>query len=415
MKITLFFLALTFHFTNLIAQSSWYHLSSIEKTANSLKDLSEEENKFDSLIYKYNTQNISNAKISYLVFDVKPFNYAFFKIGEIDSLTFKSLAYNKDDYINPDFNWRLLCLRGKYLNKDIIILDLNMNHDFNDDEIFYIPEPNRLVDKEEKKLGLVYPPDTIYTSELVYDYKINNVIHHVPLKISFGVKTKFDTINQRIGLRDGVFFGYNELLFYKGEIGGDFVEITFRNVLPWQTEYLEIRIKSNNQTQSVITHESFKIGENILRIDSVDILNKRLMISSVVGDLKTKIHLLPIAFTGTQKQNTTHFLYHFWGSWCRPCIQNMGKLVSLNEKYQSINVVGIAVDNGKDVVAKAIKKNNLTWNHVLYDKEQAKIDEEVGATISAYPTYILTDNNYKILIKTGNLDEVIEKIKQIGL
>lgn len=83
-------------------------------------------------------------------------------------------------------------------------------------------------------------------------------------------------------------------------------------------------------------------------------------------------------------------LVNFWGTWCRPCLQEIPELVRLSAKYQKrgLEVVGVAVDSGKPADIRAfIVEHDMHYRIVLGDLSLVKRQFRVAG----FPTSILID------------------------
>ncbi|MBK7700610.1 MAG: hypothetical protein IPJ39_18750 [Saprospiraceae bacterium] len=74
--------------------------------------------------------DISNVKISRITFSLALSKYEDLINGEIKSTTSFSSVYDLGTYSRSDHKWQLFGLRGKIRNKEILIIDSNMNMDF---------------------------------------------------------------------------------------------------------------------------------------------------------------------------------------------------------------------------------------------------------------------------------------------
>ena len=95
---------------------------------------------------------------------------------------------------------------------------------------------------------------------------------------------------------------------------------------------------------------------------------------------------------------------NFWGTWCKPCEQEMPYMESRYIHYKNLDVEILAVNVGESGVAieSFVKKHGLTFP-VLKDKDQAVTE---AYDITPIPTSFLIDKNGKVLkVITGSMTE----------
>ena len=78
-----------------------------------------------------------------------------------------------------------------------------------------------------------------------------------------------------------------------------------------------------------------------------------------------------------------------------------------------LNIIGIAVDKNEDLVKKYIIENGMTWTNIFLDIKNINKGILEELKIQAYPTFILIDNEGKILYRgsTDSFDEMVQLIK----
>lgn len=97
-------------------------------------------------------------------------------------------------------------------------------------------------------------------------------------------------------------------------------------------------------------------------------------------------------------------LLDFWGSWCGPCRQSNPSLVKLYAKYKDkgFHILGLAVNDKEEKLAKAIKEDGITWRNVnLSQNENGSVLPTIYG-IRGVPSKFLIDPQGKIvLIEVG--------------
>lgn len=121
-----------------------------------------------------------------------------------------------------------------------------------------------------------------------------------------------------------------------------------------------------------------------------------------------------VLFENNQKLTKSDFanyditLIDYWSTTCKPCIQDLPKLVSLYEKYKDykVNFISITAEKQKDRIELAeniLKKNKVKWKYYVDTKEE--FPKKLNA--SGYPLQILVDRNGKIIDrKLGELEQI---------
>lgn len=113
-------------------------------------------------------------------------------------------------------------------------------------------------------------------------------------------------------------------------------------------------------------------------------------------------------------QNYQLTLIDYWATSCKPCIEDLPKLVKLYNKYKEkgINFISVADENEKqkkDLANKILTENKVTWkNYFDVNKEFPKKLNSKG-----YPLQILVDSNGKIVEKKyGGLEDIIKLLEK---
>lgn len=108
-------------------------------------------------------------------------------------------------------------------------------------------------------------------------------------------------------------------------------------------------------------------------------------------------------------------LIDYWATSCKPCIEDLPKLVKLYEIYKDkgVNIISVADENQKEKITLAkniLEKHNVTWTNYF----DLKKDFPKKLNAAGYPLQILVNSEGKIISrKYGELDKIDEEIKNM--
>jgi peroxiredoxin len=94
---------------------------------------------------------------------------------------------------------------------------------------------------------------------------------------------------------------------------------------------------------------------------------------------------------------------NFWGTWCKPCVEEMPALQAQSEKWKDKNVVVIGINAGEDImsVENFVKQANISFP-ILLDPNKVAV-QSYG--ISPLPTTLFVSSDGEIReIHLGGLD-----------
>lgn len=107
-------------------------------------------------------------------------------------------------------------------------------------------------------------------------------------------------------------------------------------------------------------------------------------------------------------------LVDFWASWCGPCRQENPNVVKLYQQYhgKGFEILGVSLDKDKEAWLKAIKDDNLTWNHVsdlqYWQNAAARL-----YGVNSIPQSFLLDKEGKIIAKGLRGEELAKKLAEL--
>lgn len=108
-------------------------------------------------------------------------------------------------------------------------------------------------------------------------------------------------------------------------------------------------------------------------------------------------------------------LLYFWTTWSLPSLEDVDRLKKLQEEHEKLAVVGVAIDANQGAVERMIARQQMSWK-TLYAATETKESEKPALQfkVMSFPTYILVNEEQKIVKRTHHLKEVVEVLNNLN-
>ncbi|MBK7700609.1 MAG: hypothetical protein IPJ39_18745 [Saprospiraceae bacterium] len=171
-------------------------------------------------------------------------------------------------------------------------------------------------------------------------------------------------------------------LKFEGDINKTKVNFLVEDALPWENSSLKVKVKiKDNNVQRLCQKDKFNLNGNYYSIDSIDIINSRLLLTnhhdentffSLEGpSVVNNKDIIKIDTLGIQNQ------YRI----C-PCMgilvftmSEESRLVTLQQSYNNVQFYGLCTDTSSEKCKKLMEENKIKWDNIFLDlKEFEKND-----------------------------------------
>jgi len=214
------------------------------------------------------------------------------------------------------------------------------------------------------------------------------------------------------GLRTGIWKDYLIASIVRNRVLDK--EETTVSLIGYCIELAQENIKSI-YTQQLLIAMLNKEKRSIIEQDNVDVsFDIALENFSSISESKLFAEIL--------EKNKGKVIYmDFWGTWCRPCIEQFPYAKELHSKFDAkdVSFVFLCCKSNEEVAKKIIKKYQLKGQHYLLNQKQYEYFEK-KFNIIGLPSYALIDKNGKVFSKNAprpafeNTSIVINKLLKVN-
>lgn len=323
---------------------------------------------------------------------------------------------------NPPIPQHTVVLVGNYKQAPIVIIDSNHNLDFSDDKRFFWKN-------QKAPLEFELPNSEYEEAKTMFNVRIKPIRNPEVLEKVKGFTTTNPTFNKnkpvhqdywwdidrinyrstisvlandsiRIGLVDGTGNGlFNDIKWDRILVGDKQKEFSNEELMG-DGYPLEEKLKIIINDKTYIVKEVEAGGKHIILEDS-DIEIRKLNEGSVIPNFSfNSISGGKYDLYSLSRENK-FVLLDFWGTWCKPCIENIPKLAAIHAKYEDIKIVGLISHDDNARATQFIEKNKITWLNGIATDEMLK-----ELFVQYFPRYILIDEDHKIVKFNANLVDI---------
>lgn len=161
------------------------------------------------------------------------------------------------------------------------------------------------------------------------------------------------------------------------------------------------------------------LDTNVAKVDYVSTLKEqvKVMKTVAVGQKAPDFTMNDVddkPVTLSSKVGSKLLLIDFWAGWCGPCRRENPNVVKIFNEFhkKGLDIIGISLDQTKEVWTRAIKDDKLTWTQVsdlrYWENAAAKL-----YAVTSIPSNFLLDDKGIIIARNLRGETLYNKVKEI--
>ena len=229
----------------------------------------------------------------------------------------------------------------------------------------------------------------LYTDKILQymQYYMNPEMQFSEDEMNAGFKKSVDTIMQKFGTNEET----KKFAIQYLQLG--FKEVGNEGILQYIDEtYAAVLAQCNDANLDKVAFEKRMEGYAAMKV------------GNQAPNIELKVNSPSASAVGLYDIVSEQTLVVFWASWCPHCMQEMPKLNEWAKEHPNTKVIAISLDDDETAYTEAIK-NFANLTHTCdYKKWQGKAATDYY--IAGTPTFILLDNNKKIVGKFSSFEQL---------
>lgn len=387
---------------------------------------------YSDLIRKYEKlPNLDSIYILSMSFQNEKFFYDLYKnkyfYTKRDSQNSVRFLKDSASLSKQDYNYLLNILSVFKNGKQSLVVDADNDYDFKNNEHTIYGKDFHFENNKNPDVDLLH---TVPIIDITYQVSRNKNIIDIKRKVQvfpYPNYFYFQIYESKDMKKHGLFLKLKDYWKGKATVGKETYYFSAQGL---NNNYINFNIKPDSflkYDESESLNKNFRyskddtvlLSNNLYKIDSINLDKPRLFLKKVDLDVKDyfghrigerikdyavdDLENISRLLSDVLKKNKKYTLLDFWGTWCKPCIENLPHLKRFYKRFsEEVNLISIALDEDSNEVKKFTEDNNMKWQHFIVERNNRKGSIISNLRITEYPTFILLDENFKIIFRGGS-------------